>query len=134
MPPKIVLIDDEDCIRVSVKWFLEELSYDVVTATDPSDCDVFNGHECSKDSPCGHALIINHNLPKMNAIDFIELMIQRGCKGILSNMLVISGNTSQVDMEKATALGCTVAQKPVSLKFIKAWLENLPIIPTTKQS
>lgn len=129
MPPTIFLIDDERCIRDSIKWYLEGLSYKVVIAKTPSTCDVYNDHDCTKETPCGHALIIDHNIPKINAIDFIESLLERGCKGMVSNMLVISGNITQVDIVKATDLGCTVAQKPVCFDFLRTWLENLPLIP-----
>lgn len=128
MTPKVFIIDDEECIRDSLKWFLEDLGYDVQTAEEPTACSVYGGHDCSQTAPCGHALIIDHQMPTMTGIEFIELLIKRGCKGVVSNMLVISGNISQVDMEKAAMLGCTVANKPVDLVFIKKWLEGLPIM------
>lgn len=129
MPPKVFLIDDEECIRDSIKWFLDDLGYDVVVANMPENCDVFHGHDCTKENPCGHALIIDHNMPSTNGIDFIEQLIKRGCKGMVSNMLVISGDIRQVDIDKATRIGCTVMQKPVSFKTLVAWLMNLQIIP-----
>jgi len=129
MPPTVFVIDDEECIRDSIKWLLEDLGYHVITASEPESCDVYQQHHCSQDNPCGHALIIDHDLPNLTALDFIEQMIACGCKGMVSNMLVISGNVLQVDMEKATTIGCTVAQKPVSLDYLRVWLGNLPLMP-----
>ena len=128
MSLKVFVIDDEECIRDSIGWFLTDLGYDVVTATEPTSCNVYKGHDCSQEHPCGHALIIDHNMPGMTGIEFIERLMSRGCKGMLSNMLVISGDINPGDIEKATGLGCMVAQKPVTLDFLKKWLEHTSIV------
>jgi len=54
----------------------------------------------------------------MTGLDFIELMSKRGCKGHPSNKIILSGNTSEIDMERVRQVGCQVIQKPVSLEQV----------------
>ena len=71
---RIVVIDDEACIREPFKWHLEERGHKVTTLDSPIGCDVFDGHECTKDTPCGDVLFIDYFLAGGNALDFVEKM------------------------------------------------------------
>ena len=110
----IVVIDDEACIRDTFKWHLEESGHKVITLDSPIGCDVFNGHDCTKDTPCGDVLFIDYLLIGCNALDFVEKMTKKGCKGILRNKFLMSGNIDMVDRERANRLGCNLIQKPIN--------------------
>jgi len=125
MKLKIVLIDDEESIRDSLSWYLEEQGHDVITATEPSTCEIYQGGRCSKQEPCAHALITDYHLPKMSGLEFIEVMTQRGCKGITANKLIMSGNARAIDLQKASQLGCRVVQKPLRFAEVDRWLEEV---------
>ena len=121
MQLEILVIDDEECIRDSLKWYLEDLGHEVRTASEPAACGVYLGHMCSQSVACGDALLIDYNMPGINGLEFIERLKKRGCKGITSNMLIMSGNVSDIDMVKAEELGCKVLQKPVHFEMLDAW-------------
>ncbi len=121
---RIVVIDDEACIRDTFKWHLEEKGHDVVTVDSPIGCDVFNDHDCTKDTPCGDVLFVNYFLTGCNALDFIEKMTEKGCKGILKNKFVMSGNIEMADHERANRLGCTLIQKPISFDKLDGLLDS----------
>jgi len=125
MALRIFVVDHEECIRDSFQLHLEEQGHEVLTANEPSSCLVYQGHDCTKDHPCGHALFIGYHLPKMNGLDFIEMMEDRGCKGIARNKILMSGNTTDIDLERAERLGCKVLQKPVSLQFIDQIVQEI---------
>ena len=125
MSLRVFIIDDEECIRDSLKWYLEDLGHEVLTAPEPTSCEIYQGHDCSQEHPCGDALIIDYNMPKMNGLEFIELMKHRGCKGLTSNKLVISGNSVQICRNKVAELGCALAQKPISFAELDSWLEEV---------
>lgn len=125
MPLKIFVIDDEESIRISIKWHLEDLGHEVVTAERPQFCDALLSHQCNQGSACGDALIIDYRMPGMTGLEFIEMLVQRGCRGSTSNMLVISGNTGDIDMARVRTLGCTVMQKPVSFAELESWLAEV---------
>ena len=107
--------------------YLEDLCLNVVVASKPQCAPVFDGHDCINERPCGDALIIDYNMPKMNGLEFVELLDMRGCKGLLSNVLIMTGNIDEVDVEKATQLGCCIMQKPVKFDALKTWLMNIPL-------
>ena len=114
----IFVIDKEESIQDTLKLHLEEEGHEVFTASEPSSCPVYKGHHCDKESPCGHALFISNQLGKMNGLDFIKMMEDRGCKGMMRNKVLMSGNIDMVDTDKAKSMGCIVLQKPVSLQTI----------------
>lgn len=121
---RIVVIDDEDCIRDTFKWHLEEKGHEVITADSPIGCDVFNDHDCTKGTPCGDVIFIDYFLPGTNALDFIERMTEKGCKGIVKNKFVMSGNTELVDKERADKLGCHLIQKPINFDDLDNLLDR----------
>jgi len=112
---RIFVIDDEQCIRDSFKWHLEDQGHEVLTAPEPVVCDIYKGHDCSEIYPCGDILFVDYNMPRMTGLEFVELMSQRGCKGHPSNKIIMSGDTTTIDMERVNRLGCQVIQKPVTL-------------------
>lgn len=122
---RIMIIEDELCIRDSLTWFLEDLGHEVIAAEIPADCHVYLGHTCKREISCTDVLLIDQHLPGMKGLDFIEVLVERGCKGITSNMLLMSGDSTSIDREKAKRLGCTVVQKPMDFEFLNNWLESL---------
>lgn len=125
MPLKIYLIDDEESIRITLKWHLEDMGHEVITAAQPQHCDVLLGHHCSQEEACGNALIIDYHMPGMTGLEFIERLVQNGCRGSTSNMLIISGNTNAIDTAKVREFGCSVMQKPVSFAELEEWLKGV---------
>lgn len=122
---RITIIDDEDCIRDSLKWHLEDLGHDVQTAPEPLLCHVYQGHFCSQVTSCGDALLIDYNMPNMTGLEFIQQLKERGCWGMTKNMMIMSGDTSEIDLDRAARLGVTIEQKPISFETIETWLAGI---------
>jgi len=121
---RIFVVDDEECIRDTFKWHLESFGHEVLTAPEPLLCSVYQGHQCDHDDACGDVLLVDYNMPRMNGIEFIDQMAQRGCKGATENKFIMSGNTSDIDMAKARKLGCSVLDKPISLTQLELIIEE----------
>jgi len=121
---KILIIEDEECIRDSLTWYLEDLGHQVSAVSAPFHCNVYRGERCPRDARCTDVLLIDQHLPELRGLDFIELLTQRGCKGVTRNIILMSGDTTSINMEKAARLGCTVVQKPMSFEFLDQWLEG----------
>lgn len=124
MQLRIFVIDDEECIRDTFRWHLEELGHEVVTAATPRVCDAYRNHDCQRELPCGDMLIIDYNLPKMNGLDFVEKMRRHGCIGMLHKVMLLSGSPTEIDMGRAERLGCDVREKPLRLHELEAWVEE----------
>ena len=122
-----MIIEDEECIRDSLTWFLEDLGHEVIASSAPFTCDVYQGGNCSSKVSCSDVLLIDQHLPGALGLDFIQILNACGCKGLTSNMILMSGDTTSIDRKKAEMLGCTVAQKPMSFKFLEDWLENVEL-------
>ena len=122
---RIMIIDDEPCIRDSLQWYLEDLGYQVVVGPEPFNCDVYQGRDCCRKVSCTDVLLIDQHLPGMKGLDFVEALATRGCQGIRSNILLMSGDSTSIDLNKARELGITVVQKPMELDFLAKWLNEI---------
>jgi CheY-like chemotaxis protein len=123
---RIIIIDDEPCIRDSIVIYLEHLGFEVVAAEDPTVCEALaHDHPCVQEHACGDIILVDQHMPNMTGIEFIERRIKRGCKGVLRQTALMSGNLSGRDIEKLDSLGCHYFEKPVALTTIKAWIDNV---------
>jgi len=121
---RIFIIDDEESIRDSFRMYLEDQGHEVLTADRPQACAVFQGHNCDKDYPCGHLLLIDHFLPGMNGLDFIEMMEKQGCRGMVRNKILMSGDSTAVDEDRVKRIGCKVIQKPFTFAMLDKVVDN----------
>lgn len=124
---KIMIIEDEMCIRDSLQWFLEDLGHEVFTGDSPFSCNVYKGGQCTKRVSCTDVFIIDHHLPNLRGLDFIEQLVERGCKVVTSNMLLMSGDTTSIDLNKAESLGVKAVQKPIDFEYLENWLAELDV-------
>jgi len=46
MKMRIFVIDDEECIRDTMQWHLEDQGHEVLTAHCPLICDIYQGYHC----------------------------------------------------------------------------------------
>ena len=122
---KIMIVEDEKSVRESHTWFFEDLGNEVIFGEVPFSCDVWKGYSCTRNAPCADVLIIDHHLPGMKGLEFLADLKTKGCKRPFSNVLLISGDTTSIDMDKAKEIGVTVVQKPIEIEFLEAWLKNI---------
>jgi len=123
---RIIIVDDEPCIRDSIVMYLENFGFEVVTAEDPTVCEALaQNHMCVQEQACGDIILVDQHMPNMTGIEFIERRVKRGCKGVLTQTALMSGYLSECEREKLDSLGCHYFEKPVALKTIKAWIEKV---------
>lgn len=131
---RIFVIDDEEGIRDTFRWYFEDLGHEVLTVSEPHSCQVYQGHDCQNDHSCGDLLFVDYTMPRMNGLEFVEHMVRRGCKGMTNNMFIMSGNIDVIDRQKAAKLGCRILEKPVSFKTLDKIVADIEteISPTRK--
>lgn len=114
--PKILIIDDEDAIRASLKEILEYESYTVDEAADgPSGLKA--AEEIKYD-----VIFCDIKMPGMDGIEVLEKMEQ---KGISSPVIMISGHgTVDTAVESLKKGAYDFIQKPLDLNRILVTLRN----------
>ncbi|MDH3998719.1 MAG: response regulator [Desulfuromonadales bacterium] len=125
MKLKIYIVDDEPSIRDTFRWYLEDLGHEVVALEIPEYCAAYQDKCCEHDIPCADALLIDYHMPSINGLEFLEKMDASGCRGIHQNVMLMSGDTTKIDMERVSRLGCRVMQKPISLDVVATWIEEV---------
>ena len=119
---KIIIIDDEESIRDSLKWHFEGLGHDVRAAEYPTVCSAYYQEQCVAKDPCADVIFIDQNMPSMTGTDFLKMQEVRGCKLSASCKYIMTGVVTD-DVKNATdSLGCQIVQKPFSLVDAEAFV------------
>ena len=111
----IAVVDDDDAVRDSLRFFLETLDHPVVTFA--------SGHEFLAQDNAGLAcLILDHHMPEMTGLQLAEHLHARGSR---LPILLITGLPSPSIVARASELGIErVLEKPPNeddvLEFIKS--------------
>ena len=125
MKLRVLIIDDEECIRDSMEIYLREKGYEVETANDPSVCIGVENGLCEGIDSCADVVIVDQWMPVLTGIDFLSQRHERGCKSAGQHKALMSANLSGDLREQAIQLGCKVFEKPVRLSEIEEWLAEV---------
>ena len=124
---RILIIDDDELVRETLGEFSQLLGYEPILVDDPSlpplPCQ--ESQMCSAEHPCADVMLIDHYLPTMFGLDYIESQIRKGCKASAHSRAIITGALSTQETQRAHSLGCHVLLKPISFETFKNWLESV---------
>jgi len=121
---RVLIIDDEECIRDSLAIYLNDLGIDVFVAENPSQCNVFTKKSCEHEHPCADLMLIDHNMPEVLGLEFIRKQSESRCKLLPENRVVMSGTVTPEMLAEAKKLGCMLVQKPFSFTLLDSILEE----------
>jgi CheY-like chemotaxis protein len=123
---RAIVIDDNEEVRSIISSIMELRGYEVVSSPEPPVCPVYLDSECEcpYEHECMDVLITDQRTPKMTGLDFIENQTRNGCKAIMKNKAVISGNWTKEECEQAKSLGCQIFNKPFRIEEISEWLDE----------
>lgn len=126
MKLRAIVVDDNEQVRSVISSIMELRGYEVLSSPEPLVCPVYLDGECPcpYDHACMDVLITDNKTPKMTGLDFIENQTRNGCKAIVRNKAVISGNWTEEELEQAKSLGCQIFNKPFRFKEINKWLDE----------
>ena len=101
---------------------LEDLGYDVIAADEPANCPVYFHEHCSATERCADMIFIDQTMPSMTGLDFLKMQAERGCKLAPKFKVLMTGALTEDIRRQAEALGCQVAQKPMRLDDVTAYV------------
>jgi len=118
-PMKIYIVDDEECIRDSFQMHLEEIKgHQVETFEEPLFCDLYKGERCQCDTPCAELIFLDYRLPEMSGLDLVKRIWEKGCREMVPNIVIMTGDTTVIDHRDIEHFGCRLEQKPLTLHTV----------------
>ena len=122
--PRILVFEDNDILRSTLKYILDERGYEVFTFSEPKLCRVFDSvdHTCPADLACADVIISDVNMPTETGLDLIRKRQQKGCK--VKYRALMSADWTGSDLKSARELGCFIFRKPFDLKKMLKWLDD----------
>ena len=125
MRPRAVIFDDQEFLRTLLWMFFDRRGYEVLTFPDPGFCPlhVTDQCPCPTGTRCSDLVISDVNMVTANGVDFIDKLIQKGCR--LPNFALMSGDFSRADLDRASRIGCALFTKPVDMAALTAWVEQV---------
>ena len=82
MKPRILIFEDDDILRTTLKHLLDSLDYDVLTFSDPGMCPLYysSNFKCLLDDSCSDIILSDVDMPVENGLEFINKRFNKGCK------------------------------------------------------
>lgn len=122
---RAVIFDDSALIRHALWNLFDGRGYEVFTFPEPGMCPLYVVRQCPcpAGSTCSDLIISDVNLLESNGIDFLEKLIQKGCRQ--RHFALMSANFSEADIARASQIGCTLFNKPLEFPKITAWIEEV---------
>ena len=124
MKPRVLIFEDNDILRSTLKRLLDEMGYEVHAFADPGMCPLYESsdHSCLYDDSCSDIIISDVNMPVETGIEFIKSRLNKGCK--IKFRALMSADWNETDLQHAEKIGCKVFHKPFDLPELINWLEN----------
>ena len=124
MRPRILIFEDNDILRATLKYILNERGYEVFTFSDPRYCRVYDSihHKCPVDHACADIIISDVNLPTKTGLELIKEQRLKGCK--VKYRALMSGDWTDSSLKKARELGCHILHKPFDINEMFQWLDE----------
>jgi CheY-like chemotaxis protein len=131
-----LIFDDDEMIRELLQSLFKRRGYDVVAFQHPHLFPFLNTDHCpcSGDQRCTDVIMSDLNMPFQNGLDFIEELINKGCR--CSNIALMSATFEPGHFSRGKSLGLTIFNKPFHTVDIYNWLDRIEknIAPSRKLS
>jgi CheY-like chemotaxis protein len=124
LKPRILLFEDNDTLRTTLKHLLDDLDYEVHTFSDPGMCPLYysSNHGCLSDDSCSDIILSDVHMPVETGLEFVKKRLNYGCK--IKCRALMSADWNDSDLQYAEDIGCKVFSKPFDLEELLDWLDN----------
>ena len=124
MKPRVLIFEDNDFLRSTLKDILVSNGYEVYEFSNPGMCPQYlsSNQNCLWDDSCSDIIISDVNMPVETGLEFIKNRLSLGCK--IKFRALMSADWAESDLQYAQKIGCKVFQKPFDLEELLQWLEN----------
>ncbi len=91
MKTRAIVLEDDDNIRSLISSILNKRGYQVCAYQEPGACPLNLKHNCPcpLEHACGDIIITDINMPNISGLNFIENLLNQGCK--INNFMLMSG-------------------------------------------
>ena len=124
MKPRVLIFEDNDFLRATLKDILVSNGYEIYEFSNPGMCPQYlsSNQNCLWDDSCSDIIISDVNMPVETGLEFIKNRLSLGCK--IKFRALMSADWTESDLQFAEKIGCKVFQKPFDLEELLEWLEN----------
>ena len=124
MKPRVLIFEDNDFLRSTLKDILVDVGYEVYDFSNPGLCPQYlsSNQNCLWDDSCSDIIISDVNMPVETGLEFIKNRFNLGCK--IKFRALMSADWTESDLQYAQKIGCKVFHKPFDLEELLEWLEN----------
>jgi len=109
--PTILVIDDDDIVRDSVRVLLETRNF---TVTDFASADAFLRHEDGLAADC---IVLDLHMPGMTGLELLKRLRTLGDQ---TPVILVTGRPDATTQAEARALGVPLLEKPISAQLLFA--------------
>jgi CheY-like chemotaxis protein len=119
---RILLFEDNDLVRTTLRGLLAGQGYEVFSFPDPEVCPLHKAEHCAclADEACADAVVTDQDMPHVTGLEFIAELKQKGCK--IKHVAMLSGTPDETVRSRALALGCQAFRKPEEIPAFLEWL------------
>ena len=124
MKPRVLIFEDNDFIRSTLKNILVGVGYEVYDFSNPGLCPQYlsSSQNCLWDDSCSDIIISDVNMPVETGLEFIKNRLKLGCETKFRAFM--SADWTESDLQYAQKIGCKVFHKPLDLEELLEWLKN----------
>ncbi len=128
---RILIIDDEECIRDSLSLHLAGQGHEVLTYPVPGRCPAFNDHRCDLQGACADIVLVDQNMPGMSGLDYLRHLTRHGCRILPRNRILMTGDAAPELEKEVRKMGCQIVQKPLRLDQLDELVDQARIFLST---
>jgi len=122
---RAIVLEDDRLSQELLSSVLESRGYEVLSYDNPSICPLQRSPECrcTSEERCTDILMSDLNMPLVSGLEYIQNQRIKGCK--CKTVALVSGEITYSVEQKAKRLACQLFPKPVNIKEVFGWLDNV---------